>query len=69
MRMDGDRCLQCLKTESISISFTTWDGYLIIIPSRNNVCTFLEMNYKHSTKYGDILYISYSDSCGYITYT
>ena len=34
-----------------------------------NVCTFLEMNYKHSTKYGDILYISYSDSCGYITYT
>ena len=34
-----------------------------------NVCTFPEMNYKHSTKYGDILYISYSDSCGYITYT
>ena len=57
MRMDGDRCVQGLRAESISIS--SW-MYEHIFP---------EMNYKHCTKDVDILYISYSDSCGYITYT
>ena len=57
MRMDGDRCVQGLRAESISIS--SW-MYEHIFP---------EMNYKHCTKDVDILYISYSDSYGYITYT